>query len=65
MKAILDGLPEGLKLSVTQTQGYTVVAVDKGSERLGKLYIHSVGVILASGNANRQSGKAVAWAQES
>lgn len=61
MKVGIDGLPDGLELTVSQPPGYTVVAVDAGGTRLGKLYINKIGIVISPGNANRQSGKAVLW----
>ena len=61
MKVGVDQLPEGLKLAISQTDGYTVVAVDFDGERQGKLYISRIGVVLVPGNSQRKSGEAILW----
>ena len=61
MKVGIDGLPEELELKVSQTSDHTVVAVDAGGSRLGKLYINKIGIVISPGNANKQSGTPVAW----
>ena len=63
MKVSIDNLPEKLELTISQSSGHAVVAVEVGGKREGKLYIHRHGIIIAPGNTQRKNGKLITWKQ--
>ena len=63
MKVVIDSLPEGLELTISQSAGHAVVAVDVDGKRQGKLYIHRHGITIAPGNTQKKNGELTMWSE--
>lgn len=61
MQVLVDHLAEGLELRISTTHSQPVVSVKVDGKQLGKMYIFRHGIIVAPGNANKDSGKLLTW----